>query len=210
MKKLLDVANWNRKDHFAFFNTFEEPFFGVTVNMDCTIAYQKAKQLGVSFFQYYLHKSLVAANRVEAFRYRIIDGQVWVYDKVNASAVINRPDGTFGFSYITFEEKFNEFSKGASIEIEKVRQSSGLKFAESGENVIHCSALPTIDFTALSHARNYSFKDSCPKFSFGQLKIRGNQKLMALSVHVNHALMDGFHVGEFIKIYQDLLNHKEA
>ena len=206
MKKLLDVSNWDRKDHFEFFNSFEEPFFGVTVDMDCTIAYKNAKDLGVSFFQYYLHKSLVAANNVEAFRYRIIDNQVWVYDQVNASAVINRPDGTFGFSYIEFEQNFDEFSKMASLEIEKVRQSTGLKFAGSGENVIHCSALPTINFTSLSHARNFSYKDSCPKFSFGQLKTVGGQKMMPLSVHVNHALMDGYHVGEFISKYQELLN----
>ena len=58
MKKLLDLATWNRKDHFNFFNTFEEPFFGVTVDLDCTKAYKTAKAMEVSFFQFYLHKSL--------------------------------------------------------------------------------------------------------------------------------------------------------
>lgn len=206
MKKLLDIENWNRKDHFMFFNSFEEPFFGVTVDMDCTIAYQNAKHLGVSFFQYYLHKSLAAANSVEAFRYRIIDNKVWVYDQVNASAVINRPDGTFGFSYIEFEQKFEDFNKNASVEIDKIKNGTGLKTAGSGENVIHCSALPTINFTSLSHARNYSYKDSCPKFSYGQLRDVDGRKMMALSIHVNHALMDGYHVGEFIKKYQQLLD----
>lgn len=206
MKKLLDVAHWNRKDHYEFFSTFEEPFFGLTVDLDCTIAYQKAKELGISFFQYYLHKSLVAANRVEAFRYRIIDQQVWIYDQVDASAVINRPDGTFGFSYIPYAERFEDFTIGASAEIAKVKQSTGLKTAGSGANVIHCSALPTVNFTALSHARNFSFNDSCPKFSFGQMRTANGKQLMALSIHVNHALMDGFHVGEFIKTYQNLMN----
>jgi chloramphenicol O-acetyltransferase type A len=29
--------------------------------------------------------------------------------------------------------------------------------------VIHFSAIPWLDFTSLSHARSYTFPDSCPK-----------------------------------------------
>lgn len=206
MKKLLDIENWNRKDHFNFFNSFEEPFFGITVDLDCTVAYKKSKALQISFFQYYLHKALVAANNVEPFRYRIIEDKVWVYDQVNASAVINRPDGTFGFGFIDYHEDFQNFATNATVEIEKIKQSTGLRFSNSGENVIHCSALPNLNFTSLSHARNFSFKDSCPKLSFGQLRNENEKKTMALSIHVNHALMDGFQVGLFVEQFQHLLD----
>jgi len=50
MKQKLNLETWNRKEHFLFFNQMEEPFFGVTITVDCTKAYEKAKQLGVSFF----------------------------------------------------------------------------------------------------------------------------------------------------------------
>jgi chloramphenicol O-acetyltransferase type A len=50
MKKELNIDNWVRKDHFNFFIQFEEPFFGVTVDIDCTKAYDTAKQTGSSFF----------------------------------------------------------------------------------------------------------------------------------------------------------------
>ncbi|MBP8067337.1 MAG: chloramphenicol acetyltransferase [Pedobacter sp.] len=206
MKKILDLDRWNRKDHFNFFNTFEEPFFGLTVDLDCTKAYAAAKSLKVSFFQYYLHKSLVAANQIIPFRYRIIDGKVWEYDEVHASAVINRPDGTFGFSYIDFDEDFKKFSAAATAEIERVKASTGLKPASSGDNVIHCSAMPWVNFKSLSHARSFSFRDSCPKFSFGKLREEQGKKLMGFSVHVNHALMDGFHVGQMINLFQTLLD----
>ncbi|WP_262709726.1 CatA-like O-acetyltransferase [Pedobacter polaris] len=49
MKQLLDLENWSRKDHFNFFNRFEEPFFGVVVDIDCTIAYDKCKKEGIGF-----------------------------------------------------------------------------------------------------------------------------------------------------------------
>jgi chloramphenicol O-acetyltransferase type A len=206
MYKILDIEKWSRKDHFLFFNKFEEPFFGVTVRVDCTQAYQNAKTTGSSFFLYYLHAALKAANSLEPFRFRINDGKVLLYDKINASPTINRENGTFGFSYMDYFEDFKEFEKYAKIEIERVRNSNGLDPAGSGENVIHFSSLPWIDFSAISHARSYSFPDSCPKISFGKVTESSGIKSMPVSIHVHHALMDGIHVGQFIELFQKLLD----
>jgi chloramphenicol O-acetyltransferase type A len=112
MKKNIDLATWNRRDHFHFFRQFEEPFFGVSLNIDVTRAYQKAKELDTSFFLYYLHASLVAANSVEAFRRRIEnETEVVLYDSINASPTINRPDGTFGFGYMSYHADYQQFAR---------------------------------------------------------------------------------------------------
>ncbi|MEV4886976.1 chloramphenicol acetyltransferase [Chitinophaga ginsengisegetis] len=202
MKQLLDLDTWARKEHFNFFRQFEEPFFGVTTDIDCTTAFHKAKASGDSFFLSYLHKSLAAANEITPFRYRIAGDEVWVYDQVHASPTINRPDGTFGFAYMNFYEDAAAFEASSKAEIERVRQSTGLIPAVSGENVIHYSSLPWINFTAVSHARSFSFKDSCPKITFGKVKEVGARKMMPVSVHVHHALMDGFHVAQFLDGFQ--------
>ena len=202
----LDINNWARKSHFEFFTQFDEPFFGVCVEIDCTKAYHRSKEKGYSFFLYYLHKSLIVANQTEPFCYRIEDSDVYKYDKINASPTINRPDGTFGFSYIAYHADFELFQVEAQKEIEKVKQSKGLFPAISGENVIHYSSLPWIKFTSISHARNYSFNDSCPKISFGKMTQQNSRTLMPVSVHVHHALVDGSHVGQYINAFQDLMN----
>ncbi|MCZ4224944.1 CatA-like O-acetyltransferase [Pedobacter rhodius] len=206
MSEKINIDTWLRKDHFNFFNNFEEPFFGVTVEVDCTSTYKEAKEKEVSFFLLYLHKSLVAANQIENFKYRIIDGEVWKYDEIHASATINRPNGTFGFSYMDFHENFEQFRINAVKEIRKVENSTGLIPASSGENVIHYSALPWLNFKSISHARNYSYKDSCPKISFGKVRDENGRKIMPVSIHANHALADGFHVAQFVDAYQELLN----
>lgn len=122
MKQLLDLDRWPRKDHYHFFRQFEEPFFGVTLQIDCTTAYRRAREQGISFFLYYLHCSLVAANRTEPFRYRIIGEEVWCYDVAHASPVINRPDGTFGFAYMDYHEDIREFVRHA--EAEKIKSTA--------------------------------------------------------------------------------------
>ena len=206
MKKLIDLDNWNRKEHFLFFSKFDEPFFGVTVKVDCTTAYQNAKEKGVSFFLYYLYRALKAANEVENFKYRIIENQPFDFATTNASPTINRPNGTFGFAYINYFLEEDIFYEKALQEIENVKKSNSLLPAVSGENVIHFSAIPWIDFTSISHARSFSHPDSCPKISFGKMMENNGVKEMSVSVHVHHALMDGYHVGLFVEKFQHLLS----
>lgn len=206
MKQLIKLDDWKRKDHFQFFSKFEEPFFGVTINIDCTLAYQQAKEKGNSFFLYYLYRALKAANNIENFRYRIINEEVYLFDQINASATINRPDETFGFSYMDYDKNEEMFYQKAKEEIVRVQQSKGLIPAGSGENVIHFSAVPWLDFTSLSHARSFTFPDSCPKISFGKVTENNGKKLMSVSIHAHHGLMDGFHIGLFTEKFQELMN----
>lgn len=210
MKQEIDINTWGRKNHFEFYSKFDEPFFGVTVSVDCTSLYEFSKKHQLSFFLLYLHKSLKAANTIEAFRYRILDGKVFLFDTVNASPTINRPDGTFGFSYMLYYENFEEFSSKAQIEMQRVKNTSELMPATSGENVIHYSSLPWINFTSLSHARHFAFDDSCPKITFGKMIENENRKSMPTSIHAHHALVDGYHVGQFIETFQNELNKVDS
>lgn len=205
MKHKLALETWNRREHFRFFNQFTEPFFGVAIRVDCTEAYHIAKENGESFFLSYLHKSLLAANQTEPFRYRISQDEVWVYDRINASPTINRPDGTFGFAYIDFFEDFQMFKVAAQHEIARVQSTNGLDPSGSGVNVIHFSSVPWLDFTQISHARSFGFKDSCPKITFGKMTEEGGKRTMPVSIHAHHALMDGLHVGQFVERFQQLL-----
>lgn len=208
MKTLLDLENWNRKEHFIFFKQFEEPFFGLTVEIDCTKAYATAKELGTSFFAYYLHKTIVAVNTIESFRYRIIDDAIYIFDTIDVSATIMREDKTFGFSLIKYSPDFEVFATNTLNEIERIQNTSGLLTREFPDNnLIHFSAVPWINFTSLSHARSYTFPDSCPKISFGKMMIADDEKrTMPISIHAHHGLMDGYHVGQFVDCFQELMN----
>ena len=208
MKTLLNIETWPRKEHFLFFKQMEEPFFGITTTIDCSKGYETAKQSGISFFIYYLHKTIVAANAIEPFRYRISGDEIFVYDQINASATISRKDNTFGFSLMEYSPDLTVFSENALREMERIQNTPGL-FTRTFEadNLIHFSAVPWINFTSLSHARSYSFPDSCPKISFGKMMIDENGKrTMSMSVHVHHGLMDGFHVGQFVDCFQKIMN----
>lgn len=206
MKKLIHIDTWERKDHFNLFSKFEEPFWGLVISVDCTQAYKNAKGRNQSLFLYYLYRVLKATNEIENFRYRIIGGQVYLYDQNNVATTVNRPDNTFGFAYLTYFENEQKFIDEAQIEIEKTRQSTGLVPSAEGANDIHFSALPWFDFTSISHARAFNFPDSCPKVSVGKMTETHGRKKIPVSIHVHHGLADGYHVGLFVERLQELMN----
>ncbi|HEX8576634.1 MAG TPA: chloramphenicol acetyltransferase [Flavobacterium sp.] len=206
MNRKLDIDSWNRKEHFLFFKQMQEPFFGITATIDCTKAYQQSKERNVSFFIYYLHKTLEALNAIESFHYRICNDEVIVFDRIDASATILREDTSFGFSLIEYDPDLLQFAHNAKKEIERVQNTPGLFTREFPENLIHFSSLPWVSFTSLSHARSFTFPDSCPKITFGKMTVENNKRTVPVSVHVHHALMDGYHTGAFFMLFQEKMN----
>lgn len=43
MKRVINLDNWNRKEHFKFFSALDDPFWGITMTVDFTSIYQQSK-----------------------------------------------------------------------------------------------------------------------------------------------------------------------
>lgn len=211
MKTTLDLATWERREHFEFLRTMDEPQHSVVVNVDCTGAALRCKAQGQSFFLTYLHAALVAANGVPEFRQRIEanDGgaQVVQYNRIHAGPTIARADDTFAFCLIEFEPAFETFAPLAQAAMAQARATTGVNLASTRgrEDMVHFSVLPSIRFTGLTHARNFGTDTGIPKVTFGQRFADGPRQLLPVAVFVNHALVDGHHVGLFLAQLQALL-----
>ncbi|WP_184549905.1 chloramphenicol acetyltransferase [Mucilaginibacter sp. FT3.2] len=205
MKHKLDIDTWARKEHFLFFKQFDEPFYGVTVTMDCTAAYAFAKEKKVSFFLYTMHCALTAAQRIPAFTYRIEGDDVYIHSKIDGGSTVGRSNGTFGFGSFPYATSFDDFIIEANKEVESVQNSTEL-IRSSATNIIRFSSLPWIDFTSISHVRMFGIEDSCPRISFGKMTPSDGKRSMPVSIHVHHALVDGLHIGQFIDCFQQLMN----
>mgnify|MGYP003326435310 FL=1 len=202
MKHKVDVQNWDRKDHFEFYSRFKEPYHGVNVSVDITALKELCKKKGDSLFMTYLHRAIIAVNNIEAFRLRIIKGVVYRFDTTHVTMTIARENVPFGFSFVAFNEDFAVFEAEAQKEFTRVRQSKGLDLSVSRENVVHFSALPWIDFTGITHARDLESEDCSPKITFGKITQKDGRWLMPVSVHVHHGLVYGKDVADFIQNFQ--------
>jgi chloramphenicol O-acetyltransferase type A len=203
-KQKIDLETWERRALFNFFQSFSEPYHGVCIRVDCTATYNYAKEHSLSVFLSLLHRSLVAAQQVENFRTRIVDGAAWRYEEVNGGSAVGRPNGTIGFAHYRYQERIKEFVTDDSVEVERVRARDDLeRYPEA--DLIRYSTLPWFDFTSISHARDFSQEDSAPRITFGKMTEADGRRTMPVSIHVHHALADGLHVAHFVDHFQKLL-----
>ena len=208
--KIIDLETWKRKEHFEFFSKMKSPYFGIVTEVDCTETYQLAKDKNESFFAHYLHKSMIVVNKIEEFKYRIIDDEVVVFDVLHAGSTIGRKDGTFGFSFMEFSEDFEIFNKKLQKEIDEVQNSTGLRVKNEDlpENHVRHSTMPWTHFTGLLHPTDFNPKESIPKIVFGKFSEKNGRKMLPISIEAHHGLMDGYHLSLYLNEFQNQLNLK--
>lgn len=208
MYREFEIDRWEREEHYNFFINFDETFHGIVVDIECGGAYKLAKDNGYSFYATYLHASIVAAMRCEPFRYRIVDGKIRVYDQLDAGTTFIRPNKVFAMGVVKFHPDLKQFNENLKKEQELVNNSSGLRLSKECAqlNMIHHSTLPWIKFRSLSHARSFSKTDSIPKITFGKATTNADGKMsMPVAINVNHALVDGVDVANYVEILEELM-----
>ncbi len=206
----IDIENWNRKEHYEFFSKMKSPFVGLTTEVDCTIAYQQAKTKSVSFYAWYLYKSVQASNRIEEMKLRIVNDEVVCVDTLGAGSTALRKDGTFSFIYVPYADNFDDFYKSFQKEIDEVNHSNGMRLNDDDVKISHIrySVVPWISFTSIMHPTNFNAKDAVPRIVFGKYHEVNGRLMMPVSVEVHHGLMDGYHIARYLEEFQNLLNEQ--
>lgn len=203
--EILDIETWDRKLHYQHFSAMKDPFFGVTIPFEVSKAYEYSKEKKVSFFGKYLHDCMKAINGVNALKLRIQEEQVVKHHVIHASPTIMGTNKTYGFSFVRFNEDLNVFLKNLESEKERIQGSKNLYPPINSLDCIHCSALPWFSFTG--HKEPVSgLLDSVPKLAFSKTERINRSLKMNVSIHVNHALVDGYDIGLFVEKFQYYLN----
>lgn len=203
--KIINLDTWNRKLIYKHFMQLKDPYFGVVIPFDVTKAYKNAKEKNISFFVKYLHDCMKAINTVDNFRYRLVDDKIVDYETINASATIMREDKTFGFSFINYNKDLKLFINNFEKEKARIQSTEDLYPPINGQDCIHCSALPWFQFLGQKEPSSGQI-ESVPEIAFSKAQELNGKLMMNVSVNVNHALVDGYHVGLFAEKFQFHLN----
>ena len=193
---------WPRRDHFAFFCGYEQPFFNVCVDVEVGSLLSTCRAPdGPSFFLSTMYASMRAANDVESFRYRIRGERVVVHDVVHAGSAVLIDDERFGFAYFAFTTEFAAFLHAGKAAVAGAGDASLDDYADRDDLTYH-SVLPWIPFTSFAHARRGGAGDSIPRVVLGGYRGSSGTERMPVSVEVHHALMDGIHVSRYLDRFQ--------
>ncbi|MGS2719682.1 CatA-like O-acetyltransferase [Paraglaciecola aestuariivivens] len=204
----LDLNAWHRKQHFEFFNDFEQPFFNLCATVDVTQVVNYCQQNQRSFFICSLFLLGYTANQIPEFNYRIKQNNVQVHDQCSLSCTVLNPDQSFSFCDFGNCTDFARFYQHAQQQLARSKQGL-LPFNSQTEqsNCIYCSVLPWLHFTSFSHAQKRQQGDSTPRIVMGKYKKNANEIAMPVSVEVHHALVDGLHVGQYFAKLQENFDH---
>jgi chloramphenicol O-acetyltransferase type A len=205
----IDLTNWPRKPLYDLFAHFTEPYHGVCLRLDCTESFHFAKSQQISVFLTLLHRALAASQQVENLRLRIVDDAPWLFPVIHGGSAVGRPNGTIGFAYYPWLPELVPFVQQATISMEAVRARTDLE-RHTNQDLIRFSVLPWLDFTSIDHAREFTFRDSAPKITFGKITEANGRHTMPVSIHAHHALADGLHVAQFVDHFQSYLTNPES
>jgi len=206
----IDIENWKRKEHFAFFYRMDYPQYNICADIDITrfISFVRGKKLSFYFSMIYAVTRIV--NDCENFKYRIRDGKVVLHDMIHPSftQMDNNPEDEL-FKMITtdFDYDISSFVKDAENECSKQEGYFNPTKLIGRDDLIYLTCIPWISFTHLSHTISLNRDDAVPRISWGKYYTRDGRVLLPFSVQVHHALVDGYHVGQYISKLQAFLDN---
>ena len=208
MKRKFNPDGWNRQEHFNMFSSMDNPYVGVVAEVECSKAFQFAKENSISFFALYLHCSVLAENKIEEFKYRIEEDGIYIYDHLDCGTTIGRNDGTFGFGLMDFSDDFSTFNLQLQDQIKSVENCVGLhiKNEEITLGLVRHSTFPWSRFTGLTQPSNFGTKESIPRIIFGKAYPQNDKMYMPVSVEANHGFVDGLHLANYLEEFEKELS----
>lgn len=202
MQTVIDTNTWTRRSTYEFFKDYDDPFFNLSADLDVTLLYRFCKEQNLSFSLAALYASLVAANEVREFRIRRVADRLVEFDQIHATQTILNQDETFSFAFYEVKDTIFTFDRESKIARDKYKQLKSFDVETGRLDLIYYSVIPWVSFTSFKHASRHDNSQSVPRIVFGKVFERDAKRLMPVSIEVNHAIMDGFHVGKFFQKFQ--------
>ena len=209
MKQVIDYQNWSRREYFEWFGRRNNPYFGVTAEVDVTSIHTRAKAAGESFYFRYLHAILRVVNGIKQFRYRLEGDRIVLFDRIHLSPTVPHRDGSFGFGFFEYDPDYAVFAAKAQADTERVQAGSGLMPHPDhiGRiDTIYSTAIPWVSFTSFTHARDWGHSAGIVLLATGKVLEREGRLRMPVQVESHHGFADGRHMGllfERIQQYMD-------
>jgi len=206
--KKLDISRWNRLKQYEFFKAYDNPFFNICSSLDVTELKKQSGNRNISYSTALLYASIHIANECKSFKLRLLEDAVIECDSIYAGSTVLNDDETFRFCYFDYHSSFVKFNAAAQKQL-RLQQQNPHEFDGDNQdlNIIHYSIIPWISFTSFSHPRNYKSNDSIPKIVFGKYYEKQGRLMMPISIEVHHALMDGFHMGQYLSKLQEFIHN---
>lgn len=205
--RIIDESAWKRRVHCSVFRNYIEPAFCVTFEADITRFLQYVRQKQYSLTLSLVHTAAKCANEIEEFRYRFLDGNIVLFDKIDTAFTwLDKQTELFKVVRVPFLSSLGKYVTEAKETAEKQRAY----FTGPLENdVFQFSPLPWLSYTHISHTVSGKRDAATPLFDWGRYRECGGNVFLPFTVQVHHSFADGLHLAKFAQKLQTALDTPE-
>lgn len=111
---IIDEKNWKRAVHCQVFRNSVEPSYCITLELDISSFLTKVRETKYPFTMALIYVVSKCANEIEEFRYRFLDGQIVLYDRIDtAFTCLNEETELFKVVNVDMQDTLEEYVKVA-------------------------------------------------------------------------------------------------
>jgi len=200
------VDDYYRREHFDFFRTYESPFYSINFDLDITAVKQFSRDRGTSVYLTLCYLFMRGMNRVEDFRYRVVNEEIVIHEQLEIAATVPAPNGAFSFARFDHDPDLESFLRRADAVAQRASEKATL--AETAEgNTILFTAIPGVRFTGLTHVTPVDRTDGRARVAFGRFYEDAGRSMVPVGLGVNHIFIDGVALGRLVEEVQSEFNH---
>ena len=193
----LDLDAWNRKEHFEHYFSNVPCTYSMTTKLDIT----PLIQAGVKLYPTMLYLLASAVNQYPEFRMDLdTEGRPGVYPVMHPCyTVFHKDSQTFSNLWTEFTEDYGAFCRAYQQDLERYGSVKHMMAKpDVPANNFPVSIVPWESFDGFNLNLQNGYRYLPPIFTIGKYTQSDGRYQIPLSVQVNHAVCDGFHVCRFL------------
>jgi chloramphenicol O-acetyltransferase type A len=184
-----------RRPHIEFFRHHPNPFYSTSFELDATELRARARELGVSTYAsliWAFHRALLG---IDAFRTRLVDDEIVLFDSLTVGMTVPAPGRTFTFATLDWQADATRFLAAAGRAMADASARIDLS-PGSAPDFAYYTSLPRLPFTSFAHLPHTDPTAGQPNIAFGRFTQNESRLMVPIGLTVNHFYVDGADLGE--------------
>lgn len=201
----IQLDGWARREHFEHYRSQVPCTYSMTTKLDITALVEAKARL----YPAMLYLLTRAVNRFPEFRMDFdSEGKLGVYSEMHPCyTIFHRNSETFSNLWTEYTEDYQVFCRAYERDLEQFGGNKSM-MAKPGvpANTFPVSMIPWESFDGFNLNLEKGYGYLLPIFTMGRYSENNGRYLLPLSIQVNHAVCDGFHVCRFISALREMID----
>ncbi len=204
----VDLEKWSRGKLFQLYIDKIRLVLSLTVDIDVTNLKAYSKKTGVNFYPLMMWAASKVINSHDEFKYGWDkDGALIKWDYVSPSyADFHKEDENFTKIVTEYSDDIFEFCGRVAADRERFKNDRAF-LDDQPPNFFDVSCLPWVRYNSFDIHAFDEWKNLAPTVTWGKYGLENGKLMMPLTMNINHAVADGFHLSRFFNEVQELINN---